>query len=777
MSNYQANQIKKKLVPFMTLLLAVACMGLLASCGGGGTSAVIIKDEYISPQPVNETFVTNDGHYAAKGQILAIRLDSKTHQDVITWVANNAGWEVIGYIPEMRSYQIAIATDSVDNAQLKIKGSGLFSSSMENLIYEFNSTDDALYKGLYDAKNYWAQKSIFADEARLLLQNSTPLKVNIGIIDGGFRYDHEDLSIEEIYKLNTIKVSAIEPSPSCALIGTDLCDAANHGMHVAGIIGAIGNNIKGISGVAHGNTKIYAYQTSLSTMDVQSGIKLLIGKQVKVINMSIGLKNKCSKDNNNCQEMFTMERLRDRKKYYIDALREISGQDVLFIQSSGNSGKSKSSNGDRAYSDFNGWISSIASSQVTLDAADETIANKIKEKSLIVGAYKLDTTFRNELIVSDYTQLPYSANDLKYPFIVAPGGWASDLTGDLLDPTLDVVSTTYEKTTSYAHKGGTSMATPHVTGVAALVWQAKSTLTAAEVRDIILTNTNTVDGYRALNAEKAVQAALATLPQPPIITSPLYDRYTGDAGEACYSRQIGTQKSAGVYTLSNSQYCRRGGQWVNVTGTDNERFLDSQGNLYPFSAVEIKDTGNNTYTAGYGGSTIWNVSYTQKSTGTYSETVRTVSDHYSVDFNPNSYIFNNVEEFAILLYRYNTSSTNTGYLSSGGTTGFLFEGPSTTSGSVKYFNINDPNRSAINTGAWTRKSMGANAEIIELDEKSTLLNSYPDSSLRKIYYRGSSAGVREGNKTLAGRVDSSDLLDRNTFNAILVQEGLPVTPN
>lgn len=267
------------------------------------------------------------------------------------------------------------------------------------------------------------------------------------------------------------------------------------------------------------------------------------------------------------------------------------------------------------------------------------------------------------------------------------------------------------------------------------------------------------------------------VPTSSIITSPLYDRYTGATGEACYSRQIGTQKSAGVYTLSNSQYCRRGGQWVNVTGADNERYLDTQGNLYPFSSIEIKDTGNNTYTAGYGGSIIWNISYTQKSAGTYSQTVRAVSDHYSVDFDPNSYIYNNVEEFAILLYRYNTSSTNTGYLTSGGTVGFLFEGPSTTSGSVKYFSISDPNRSAINTGAWTRKAMGANTEIIELDEKSTLLNSYPDPSLRKIYYRGSSAGVREGNKTLTGRVDSGDLLDRNTINAIFAREGLPATPN
>jgi serine protease len=37
----------------------------------------------------------------------------------------------------------------------------------------------------------------------------------------------------------------------------------------------------------------------------------------------------------------------------------------------------------------------------------------------------------------------------------------------------------------YARLSGTSMATPHVSGVAALVWSAKPTLTAAQVRDLL----------------------------------------------------------------------------------------------------------------------------------------------------------------------------------------------------------------------------------------------------------------------------------------------------
>jgi hypothetical protein len=38
MSHHEAQQIKRKLKPFITLLLVVACMGLLASCGGGGSA-------------------------------------------------------------------------------------------------------------------------------------------------------------------------------------------------------------------------------------------------------------------------------------------------------------------------------------------------------------------------------------------------------------------------------------------------------------------------------------------------------------------------------------------------------------------------------------------------------------------------------------------------------------------------------------------------------------------------------------------------------------------
>lgn len=263
---------------------------------------------------------------------------------------------------------------------------------------------------------------------------------------------------------------------------------------------------------------------------------------------------------------------------------------------------------------------------------------------------------------------------------------------------------------------------------------------------------------------------------PTIITTPLYERHTGDAGEACYSRQIGTAKSTDVYSISNTTYCLRGGQWVDATGVDNGQYLDSQGNLYPFSSVEAKHTGNNTYTAGFGGSTMWNTTITRKSAGVYSQSVKSVVDIYKVYFNPNSYIYKNVGTLNLLIGQYNRGITNTGYMSSGGNIGFLFSGQSVTSGTVIYFNINDPNRNIVDTGTWSKKSFGSNTQIIELDEKSSLL--YGGESIQQIYYKNSSeSGVRDGYKSVAGRTNTMEVFDRTTFNAMLARDGLPATPN
>lgn len=98
---------------------------------------------------------------------------------------------------------------------------------------------------------------------------------------------------------------------------------------------------------------------------------------------------------------------------------------------------------------------------------------------------------------------------------------------DILAPAENIFSATYsadedknqgvQTGDKYQYMGGTSMAAPHVAGVAAMVWSANHSLSGDEVKRIICENSDYLycsDGkvsslrYRCLNAEKAVRAAL-----------------------------------------------------------------------------------------------------------------------------------------------------------------------------------------------------------------------------------------------------------------------------
>jgi subtilisin family serine protease len=83
------------------------------------------------------------------------------------------------------------------------------------------------------------------------------------------------------------------------------------------------------------------------------------------------------------------------------------------------------------------------------------------------------------------------------------------------------------KVTDYAAMDGTSMATPHVSGVVALMKGANKALTPAQVKQILQStshalapNTNNEYGSGLVNANAAVQAALVAEVLPPLTPVP-----------------------------------------------------------------------------------------------------------------------------------------------------------------------------------------------------------------------------------------------------------------
>ncbi len=125
--------------------------------------------------------------------------------------------------------------------------------------------------------------------------------VRVGVIDGGFQANHEDL-MGNISGTWGVGGSAV-------LSGVDACDG--HGTHVAGIIGARGNNSLGVSGVAW-RASLYLYRKGILNMltggctstvaNYENAANAAISSGVRIINHSWTL---CSSNSDGSQNWIT----------------------------------------------------------------------------------------------------------------------------------------------------------------------------------------------------------------------------------------------------------------------------------------------------------------------------------------------------------------------------------------------------------------------------------------------------------------------------------------
>lgn len=214
---------------------------------------------------------------------------------------------------------------------------------------------------------------------------------------------------------------------------------AEHGSHVAGIIGASRNNNLGIKGVAD-NVKIIAIRTvpdgDERDKDVANSIRYAVDNGAKIINMSFG-------------KAYSWD-----KKVVDEALKYAMSKDVLLIHAAGNDGKNteKEENyPNRLFADSTG---------VTMGTAEAWIE---------VGAsgWKND----EDLIAS------FSNYGKKSVDVFAPG--------------VKINSTI--PGSKYKENDGTSMASPVVAGLAALIWSYYPKFTAVQIKEIIMDSVTKVE--------------------------------------------------------------------------------------------------------------------------------------------------------------------------------------------------------------------------------------------------------------------------------------------
>lgn len=234
-------------------------------------------------------------------------------------------------------------------------------------------------------------------------------------------------------------------------------DMHGHGTHVAGIITAGLNNQEGISGMAP-NVKILAIRVldakgSGSLFNIAKGIAYAANNGAKVINMSLGSPSGGS----------TMRTLANFLSKYAEA------RGALIIAAAGNSGGAIGF--PAAASEF------LSVGAVNEDKYIASFSNRGKELDVVAPGVQITSTFPTYEVTANQLGLPHN----------------------------------------YATLNGTSMATPMVSALAAMLWSQNPYLKPSEVRERIESSATDLGsigvdelyGYGLINPTLALQQSAA----------------------------------------------------------------------------------------------------------------------------------------------------------------------------------------------------------------------------------------------------------------------------
>ncbi|WP_296315426.1 S8 family peptidase [Winogradskyella sp. UBA3174] len=201
----------------------------------------------------------------------------------------------------------------------------------------------------------------------------------------------------------------------------------SHGTHVAGIIAAERNNGKGANGVAN-NVEIMAIRAVPNgdeyDKDVALAIRYAVDNGAKVINGSFG------------------KSFSPHAEWVRDAIKYASDNDVVFVHAAGNS--SENVDVKPNFPDDNVNFTEVSNTYIRVGSLTSKYGSKIVSSFSNYGKKNVD--------------------------VFAPGS--------------DIYSTIPEN--EYKPNSGTSMASPGVAGIAALVRSQYPNLTAAQVKQVIL---------------------------------------------------------------------------------------------------------------------------------------------------------------------------------------------------------------------------------------------------------------------------------------------------
>lgn len=502
--------------------------------------------DLIYHEPAAENVVMQGGFGYVNNELL-VTLDSSDSLSALKDYLRTIGGEVVGEIPVTADYQILLpaAHTQEELEQMIEQLKALPYVRRSSLNYAFELEDDAISgsSAYYpnDEKwdswegtsgNNWNMKAIDAPGAWVYRDQMKP--VNVGVIEEIFDFYHEDLTFQEMPFGN---VSAMGPYKYNGLGWWT--SEQSHGTHVAGIIGADFDNEKGVCGVAP-NAKLYGatYKKGETRQQFYFSQKTALSylvqiKRCRVLNLSYclgehGLMYSASQGGKKAQENFNI--LNADLTEFLDDLEKNTGNSFLICKSADNDNdklfykkdKEDVKNGieyfwqgdykkDPDYNKYKNrfkkdeWVSGGTDARWDIySGIDEP---EIKDSIIVVGAAAVSGTHSYFGCKHNGYQVASYSNRGSRVDVLAPGGSDSDN----VFPDAKIYSTVADGAVGYGYKVGTSMATPHVAGVAAMIFGIDPTFTAKEVKDIIkstATGSYGEEGYKMLNAKLAVEKAI-----------------------------------------------------------------------------------------------------------------------------------------------------------------------------------------------------------------------------------------------------------------------------